>query len=339
MRQMHVSSLLLLLLVLLVASFSVVVVSGEVLALDGICGGATPCECGDILIASRTLVSGVDPITTTVCPGDGLSLEGGAFLDLGGNTIRGTSTGVGVLIVLSGGFTITNGRIARFAIGIRGSDTSGNHFTGLQLSANSSVGISLGESNGNVIARNVISRMTCGRHGIAVSGGRNEIRLNRVEFNSFAGFAPAGIHVGSDRGEPNANSVSRNVVRLNKSCGSTPVAGLTIQGNGATVELNRSEDNDGDGFVIDSVDENQDGMTVVRNIALRNGENGFRVSAPASRFDGNRGHYNKGFGFLDASTGGGTGGTANTYTNNLCRERPRRLDAVWSMPVVLIGAM
>ena len=60
MRQTHVRSLLLLLLVLLVASSSVVVVPVEVRALGGICGGATPCECGDILIASRTLVSGVD---------------------------------------------------------------------------------------------------------------------------------------------------------------------------------------------------------------------------------------------------------------------------------------
>ena len=160
--------------------------------------------------------------------------------------------------------------------------------------------------------------MVCGLSGISVNGGLNRVALNRVEFNHLNSPDTAGIVVSSDLGELNANSVSRNVVRFNATCGSTPVAGLTIRDNEATIELNRSEDNDGDGFVIESADENQDGMTVVRNIALRNGENGFRVSAPASRFDRNRSHYNDGFGFLDVSTGGGTEGTANTYTNNLC---------------------
>ena len=42
------------------------------------------------------------------------------------------------------------------------------------------------------------------------------------------------------------------------------------------------------------------------------------MSATASHFDRNRSDYNGGVGILDTTTGGGTGGTANTYTNNRC---------------------
>ncbi len=46
-------------------------------AIGGSCGGVVPCECGDELTSSRTLVPGVDPITTTICPDSGIIITAG----------------------------------------------------------------------------------------------------------------------------------------------------------------------------------------------------------------------------------------------------------------------
>jgi hypothetical protein len=287
------------------------------------CGGAVPCACGDRLIADRTLVFGVDPITTTICTGDGLVVarSPSTTLDLGGNTIRGDGRNpdtTGVLMELfASGHTVTGGRITGFGAGIAGEDIEGNRFVDLQLTANTLVGISLGEANQNVIEQIIVSRMSCGTGGIAVSGGSNVVRLNRVEFNRFTGVSPAAVEAnGGGPGEPGANIVSRNVVRQNSTCGPTPVAGFRVRDNGATVELNRSEDHDGDGFIVTSfsVDPELPGMTVARNVAIRNGGNGFTVAAADSRFERNSARYNGGFGIQEQPAAG----AANTYVSNVC---------------------
>jgi hypothetical protein len=242
-------------------------------------------------------------------------------LNLGGSTIRG-SGGVGLAVDFTGGLTVAGGRITGFGAAIQGEDMSHNHFSDLQLVGNIRFGIDIAEANINVFERIIVTRMECGLAGIAVGGGSNEIRLNRVEFNRFGGVVPAGIRVSRQLGEPGGNTVSRNIVRQNTRCGPKPVAGLEISDDGATVELNRSEDNDGDGFVVRRVDDDFPGITVVRNIAVRNRENGFRVLAIDSRFERNSARYNgrsaAGFGILDETRGDGTEGTANTHVDNVC---------------------
>ncbi len=58
---------------------------------------------------------------------------------------------------------------------------------------------------------------------------------------------------------------------------------------------------------------------VTSNIATLNTSHGLQMLATtASRFDRNRSENNRGLGFTDNSTGGGTAGTANTYTLNIC---------------------
>ena len=75
-------------------------------------GTAVPCDCGDVLVGSRTLGDD-DPITSRVCPGDGLlvRIPRGAegVLALSGHVIAGSSHGVDIQVLQGGehGFTIT----------------------------------------------------------------------------------------------------------------------------------------------------------------------------------------------------------------------------------------
>ena len=88
---------------------------GPILAKN--CGGPVPCECGDFLVASRTLVAGVDFITVTPCPDIGLSIwVSDLTLDLNGNTIRAAAGAgsYGIALNTSSGITVTGGTIVGF---------------------------------------------------------------------------------------------------------------------------------------------------------------------------------------------------------------------------------
>lgn len=71
---------------------------------DDVQGQDVPCACGDTLVSSVVLTD--DPVTHTVCPGDGLIVRpsgvSGITVDLNGQTIRGSGRGAG-LWVLAGG--------------------------------------------------------------------------------------------------------------------------------------------------------------------------------------------------------------------------------------------
>jgi hypothetical protein len=307
-------------------------------ALSGFCGGTTPCECGDKLVASRNLVHNLDPITRTVCTGDGLIVDGSSppniTLNLGSQTIRGSGSGIsaGIRIVDSySGLTVTGGQIIGFGSGVRhgtaGAPVTGkvnsSTFSFLRLYANIGEGIVL-RGDDNTIEANEAARMVCGVVGISIDGDRNRVTFNRVQFNGL-GDGQVAFHVGSgDTADP--STVSRNVARQNTQCGVAPPIGFEI--GSALVELNRSEDNDGQGFFID------DNSTVVRNIAIRNGGgspdpelkgrlgSGFVIRGTSNvHLELNRADYNKGFGIWDLNAG-----PANTYKRNVCSGPPTVLD-------------
>jgi hypothetical protein len=73
----------------LLSASAAVTANVRVYAATVTCGGDVPCGCGSTVIADRTLVSGTDAVTTTVCTGDGLFVDPGVTLDLGGSTLRG----------------------------------------------------------------------------------------------------------------------------------------------------------------------------------------------------------------------------------------------------------
>ena len=90
--------------------------------------------------------------------------------------------------------------------------------------------------------------------------------------------------------------------------------GLQIHGASATVESNRATNNGEAGVEIHGTEH-----TVRSNIAGQNAGTGLQMlGTTGSRFERNRGENNGGFGMTDDSTGTGTSGTANTYTQNIC---------------------
>src|SRR5881409_1380538 len=93
---------------------------------DDVSGRAVPCDCGDVLVGSRTLGAD-DPITSRVCPGTGLLVAvptGGpaARLALGGHVLAGSGRGIGIQEIGggAGGLTIAGpGGVRGFATGIQ----------------------------------------------------------------------------------------------------------------------------------------------------------------------------------------------------------------------------
>jgi hypothetical protein len=260
----------------------------------GECGGAVPCACGNTLMASRTLDG--DPIIQSVCPGDGLLIgQSDVVLTIkGGNTIRGSGEGAGILLGAGvGGVTVQSGAIAGFATGVRATGNAGGRFANLRVIGNTDAGLDV-TGDGNTI-EGVIAEAN--GTGIAVEGDGNVVKGSRSDRND------TGLAVGGA-----GNTVSRNVVK--RSAGQ----GMVIDGAGALVERNQVSASGDDGLTVTGT-----GHTVTRNaMKLNRGDglaipDGGGIGVSRNRTDRSGGH-----GILDGTTGGGTGGTANTYTQNVC---------------------
>ena len=87
------------------------VLAGPVRGEAGLCGDDVggrdvPCACGDVVV-SDVVLGASDPVTQGACPGDGLVVRAaqaaqGVTVDLGGQTLRGSGHGAGLLL-LDGG--------------------------------------------------------------------------------------------------------------------------------------------------------------------------------------------------------------------------------------------
>jgi parallel beta-helix repeat protein len=342
MRQRHGSSLLVVVLGLLV-SLAGSGVGTPAFAAD--CGGATPCSCGDTVVASRTLVCGVDPVTTTICTGIGLLVaralpaDPPVDLNLGFCTIRGDGGDVGILIV-DDDVIVRHGRITGFGAGVGNGmiGTDGSTLSGLNIYENAT-GIFLQASNTTI--RNNLVRLNDAT-GIDVLGTENTVSSNHTEDNGAHGVVVAGVmntvtgNV-SKRNDRNGIEVlglrmgppPNNIVSSNRS-ESNGGQGVVVDGIMNTVTGNFSQRNVGDGFDINgraTVRQNRakynglegfklqgSGHSVSLNEAHMNGTDGFTVFANMSRFDRNRSDYNGDFGILDATMGAG----GNVYTGNRC---------------------
>lgn len=262
-------------------------------ALAAACGGSTPCSCGDTVTADRTLVTGIDPVTTDVCPGLGLRVIAGVTLHLGGSTIRGQAGHNG--IELDGtGAAVWKGRILGFGTGVRAVSLGAYTVSMLRITVVGGFAIRL-EGDGGTVHRNVV------RNGaIFVSGTDNVVSSNRV-----SDVTPGtGMFV-----QGSLNQILRN--RVSGSPGGISI----VDGDLVVVEMNRATSNTGHGF--DLVSGTQ--VRVSRNTATRNGGNGFQVSrATDSLLSHNVSRGNGAFGVRDLTTGGGTAGTANTHESNRC---------------------
>jgi hypothetical protein len=266
--------------------------------LGGECGGGTPCSCGNTVMTSRTLAS--DPVVRDVCPGDGLVIGASdVVLTLkGGNTIRGTGNGAGILLGVGvSGVTVRSGGISGFTTGVRSTGNDGSTFSALVVRGNADAGLEIA-GDGNTIDR-VIAEANGA--GIVVDGDGN------VAFNNRAPDNGTGVTVTG-----NVNTVSRNVVE--RSAG----LGMVVDGTGTLVERNQIASSGDDGLTLTGT-----GHTVSRNVVKLSGGAGLAISSGGgislrrNTMDGIGG-----FGILDATSGAGTGGTANTYTRNVCGNAP-----------------
>lgn len=73
---------------------------------DDVDGRDVPCACGDVVVSDVRLAD--DPVTTDVCPSDGLVVRarpgarGPLRVDLGGRTLRGSGRGHGLWVIAGG---------------------------------------------------------------------------------------------------------------------------------------------------------------------------------------------------------------------------------------------
>ena len=274
------------------------------------CGGATPCACGNRVVADRTLTS-ADLVTTTVCTGNGLFVANGVKLNLGGRTITGDGGAADVGIMIEGGannVVIQGGRVTGFGTGIATFNaTVGSKLTGLQILSNGE-GINISASS-TTVTQSVIRRND-GDCLILLNGPQvedlNTVSLIRCEDNGGNGLVVFGV----------MNTVARNVLLRNGG------DGAIIGGAGDIIDRNQSKYNGGSGYDIVGLNH-----AATLNIAQSNGADGFTVSAGGSTFERNSSSYNgraedgqpaDGFGIRDTSTDGGTSGTANFYSANNC---------------------
>ena len=303
------------------------------------CGGSVPCACGDRVVRNHTL-RGSDPVTRTVCPADGLVVANGVTLDLGGSTLRGQGAGAGVRIEAGASeVTVRRGTIAGFATGVHGEGTTAVRLANLRVLDSGRDGVIL-TGDGHTVE--IATIQGNGEIGVAVVGtatrlsrlqvngnGRAGVRVvgsgHTVEQSTIEGNGGAGVEVGGDANQVALLQVTGNgadgvlmagtgnqAARINATRNGGD--GLQIQGANATVEGNRATSNREAGLLIHGT-----GHTVRSNIAGQNAGTGLQMlGTTGSQFERNRGENNGGFGMTDDSTGTGTSGTANTYTQNIC---------------------
>src|SRR5262245_17771945 len=283
------------------------------------CGGG-PCACGDTVDTDTTLNAATDPVCSTgpadTCPGVGLIVNPGIILDLGGCTLRGTGEFFDG-VQASAGAQVLSGRITGFGAGGVVLTGTGGSVATLRVSGNGFGITVLGDDN--VVSR--VQALDNVLRGVEVEGNGNTVEKTNVWRNRGLGV----VLVGND------NTVRNISARDNAS------TGLVSDGNNAVIENNTILRN-GRGCALivrngtnATVSQNQvrynelgiclrsgSGHSVRLNVVSGSNLDGFLVSVTGSVFERNSSKGNGDFGIKDESTGGGTGGTANTYTRNIC---------------------
>jgi hypothetical protein len=90
---------------------------------DDVQGQDVPCDCGDTVVSSVVLTD--DPVTSTVCSGDGLIVRAGStaaiIIELNGKTLRGSGQGAGLWVLYggTGGARVASSGVAAHLEGFR----------------------------------------------------------------------------------------------------------------------------------------------------------------------------------------------------------------------------
>jgi hypothetical protein len=259
------------------------------------CGGNTPCACGDNVIASRTLVRGVDPVIGTPCLGDGLTITAeGVVLDLGWTTIQGSLApgSIGIAVdALPSSFTalIRNGTVSGFGVGLSGGE--GVRVERMKAFGNAGAGIALITIFGATSVRTSVAR---GNGGVGIEVWCGAILDSYAEENGADGIVLQTPACGG--------RIHRVVSRENGG------AGVVFEGDGGRIDRSLAIRNEGPGYVIRGED-----LSVTRAQAVDNGGDGFATRASYSFFSRLRSKGNAGFGITATSI------EWNGYGRNYCQ--------------------
>lgn len=266
------------------------------------CGGNEPCFCGDNVVANRTLLSGVDAVLGAVCQGNGLVMNtAGVVLDLNGNRIVGSGSGVGVLITVDS-VTIKDGDIFRFGIGIgTAGTTNGSTIDDIKPDSNTGDGIFLRGDNNEL---SVIRAKTNGNNGVVVIGNGNRLEGHNDEYSGFHG-----ILVQGHNNELVANLASENA---NKGPGS----GIRVEGNGNMLLGNKISKLNTSGIAVVG-----DGNLLDANLVRKQKGDGITVDGDANVLTGNKSVSNKGIGIRASGVGDAGDSTGNSVETN--RTKPQ----------------
>jgi hypothetical protein len=168
-------------------------------------GRAVPCDCGDVLVGSRTL-GGDDPITTRVCPGTGLLVDvppsRSATLSLAGHALVGSGRGFGIHVAAggAGGLTIAGpGTVRGFDVGVFAPAGQLAAVTDVTVAESRSDGFRL---NGQAYAVRGCEALANGRDGFVLGGVGYRSEQNRALGNKRHGFRMSGRNgrIGGDQG-------------------------------------------------------------------------------------------------------------------------------------------
>ena len=262
-----------------------VLLAVPVLALSAAQALGNHVQCGTVITQDTTLDSDV-----LECPERAITIGGdNVTLDLNGHTIAGSFSGsywgVGVFNNGHSGVTIENGVIRGLGVGVRLDTVRNNRLRKLSISGSGSWGITMSDSNGNLIAQNSLTdnggnSSSPSTGGMALGGAHNEITENLLSGNFQYGISLSG----------DDNTVDRNTV----SGGAYPIylggaAGSRVQRNSVSgsgfsifvsgarenqIERNRLSDNSF-GIQVEYSDDNQ----ILGNAVRDSGSFGVHVVA------------------------------------------------------------
>lgn len=276
---------------------------------DDVDGVDVPCACGDMVVAS-TVLDG-DPVTTAICPHDGLLIRAESdrdplLLDLRGHTLRGRHAGVGLRVLAGGpgGARIVSrsgaATLADFDDGVvgRGGDAvallqdvvvRGSRRDGVRVT-------------GRAFVVRRVAVAGARRDGFALGGAGFEISATRAEDCGRFGYLVMGT--GGVVGGPGSGNVAER----------SGTAGFSVMGSGHTLADCRASGGRKDGVVLQATQldvrgcESRDNagtgiagmgnaLHLQDNAAIDNGGDGLRVRGQRMiDGGGNRGAGNRGDG-------------------------------------------
>lgn len=271
--------------------------AGAAWAVVPTCGGGTACSCGDTVTADRVL-DATDPVVSTdpfdFCPGDGLKVNGGVTLDLGGNTIRGDHDGGDTGVTINGdGATVTNGTIRGFGVGLSTAKNLGS-ISKIKALRNKTDGIKVTGNNNQLLQNRAEENGIGGTgDGISVAGDDNTLESNKANRNTGVGINLLGGATG--------NPLEKNTAEENSSDGIKVAGGTCLSPGNNTLTGNKASNNRDNGINVTG-----SGHTLNKNTANENFKSGINVTGDCNTLERNKADKNSGDGGVFVQSSGST---------------------------------